>query len=97
MSSTVSLAFRHDRSALHLPPSEEKPFPRYHPAPSRNEVAIVQPVIAKQVEGDLLAAVAFLQRSVLTSSKTGLIKLWIRPLALKSRKNGHRAYQTDVD
>ncbi|KAF9019379.1 hypothetical protein BDZ89DRAFT_1116762 [Hymenopellis radicata] len=66
MSSTVSLAFRHDRSALHLPsvsPTDEKPYPRYHPAPSRNEVAVVQPVLTKQVEGDLLAAVAFLQRS----------------------------------
>ncbi|KAF9019384.1 WD40 repeat-like protein [Hymenopellis radicata] len=100
MSSTVSLAFRHDRSALHLPsvsPTDEKPYPRYHPAPSRNEVAVVQPVLTKQVEGDLLAAVAFLQRSVLTASKTGLVKLWIRPLALRARKNGHRAHTAAFD
>ncbi|KAF8913527.1 WD40-repeat-containing domain protein [Mucidula mucida] len=75
MSSTVSLAFRHDRSALHLPSVDEKPYPRYHPAPSRNEVAIVQPVLTKQVEGDLLAVIAFLQRSVLTASKTDLMAI----------------------
>ncbi len=97
MSSTVSLAFRHDRSALHLPSVDEKPYPRYHPAPSRNEVAIVQPVLTKQVEGDLLAVIAFIQRSVLTASKTGLVKLWIRPLALRARKNGHRAHTAAFD
>lgn len=47
MSSTLSLAFRRDRSAQFLPATG--PFnensPRYHPAPSRNEVAIVQPVL----------------------------------------------------
>lgn len=100
MSSTISLAFRHDRSALHLPvnapDAEEKPFPRYHSAPSRNEVPIVQPVLTKQIEGDLLAVVLFLQRSVLTASKTGLLKLWIRPLALRE-KNGHRMPLLDVD
>lgn len=54
MSSTISLAFRRDKSASYLPASvppglENAPSPRYHPAPSRNEVAIVQPVLVCQV------------------------------------------------
>jgi hypothetical protein len=50
MSSTISLSFRRDRSAQFLPSSisqgmDEAPSPRYHPAPSRNEIAFVQPVL----------------------------------------------------
>ncbi|KAL0946567.1 hypothetical protein HGRIS_012770 [Hohenbuehelia grisea] len=94
MSSTISLAFRRDRSALHLPslgsPSlDQTPPPRYHPAPSRNEIAVVQPVLIKQVESDLLAAITFLPHSLLTSTKNGHIKLWIRPLALKGNVKSH--------
>ncbi|KAF8891256.1 catabolite repression protein creC [Infundibulicybe gibba] len=91
MSSTISLAFRRDRSNIYLPsvdsPSavDGKPSPRYHPAPSRNEVAVVQPVLIKHVEGDLLTAVSFLPRCILTITKTGFIKLWVRPLALRAR------------
>ncbi|KAF8637423.1 hypothetical protein AX17_002918 [Amanita inopinata Kibby_2008] len=90
VSSTISLAFRRDRSALYLPatiPSglHDNASLRYHPAPSRNEVAIVQPILVKAVDCDLLTDIAFLPRSILTSTKTGHIKLWIRPLAPKSR------------
>lgn len=44
MASTVSLAVR---SRLNLLPAgmEAPALPRYHPAPSRNEVAVVQPVL----------------------------------------------------
>jgi catabolite repression protein CreC len=50
MSSTISLAFRRDRSALYLPSptvpgADGNTSPRYHPAPSRNEIAVVQPVL----------------------------------------------------
>jgi hypothetical protein len=77
------------RSALHLPPpSTEGPLPCYHPAPSRNEVAIVQPVLVKQLEHDILTAIALLPRWLLTSTKAGLVKMWIRPLPATSRKNG---------
>ncbi|KAF8349185.1 WD40-repeat-containing domain protein [Amanita rubescens] len=87
VSSSLSLAFRRDRSAQVLPVTNpyNETSPRYHPAPSRNEIAIVQPVLIKPIESDLLSDVAFLPRSVLTSTKSGHIKLWIRPLALKSR------------
>lgn len=98
MASSLSLAARRrpgpdaltaDHSTLHLPPlGGEGPLPRYHPAPSRNEVAIVQPVLVKQLENDILTAVAFLPRWLLTSTKVGHVKLWIRPLPATSRKNG---------
>ncbi|KAJ7583068.1 catabolite repression protein creC [Mycena floridula] len=89
MSSTISLALR--RSALYLPaPDSELANPsRYHPAPSRNEIAVVQPVLMKHLENDLPTVIVFLSRSILTATKSGHIKLWIRPLALKNRKN-HR-------
>jgi len=103
MTSSLSLAFRHDRSLQYLP-SVNTPSTRYHPAPSRKEVAIVQPVIVsdsffhleyqrshsctqvKQLDVDLLTTIQFLPRSLLTSCKTGLIKLWVRPLALRPRQ-----------
>ncbi|KAJ7074171.1 catabolite repression protein creC [Mycena amicta] len=84
MASTVSLAVRRDRSTLYLP-TEEAPLPRYHPAPSRNEIAVVQPCLVKPVEGEILATLVFLPRAILTSTKNGYLKLWIRPLALRQR------------
>lgn len=106
MTSSLSLAFRHDRSLQYLPSvnSPGTPSTRYHPAPSSKEVAIVQPVIVsvlspplkypvshsctqvKQLDVDLLTTIQFLPRSLLTSCKTGLIKLWVRPLALRPRQ-----------
>lgn len=111
MSSTVSLAFRQDRSASYLPSVEspvgdEQPMSRYHPAPSRTEIAVVQPVLVsrytgvaaekitkenmqvKQMDLDLLTAIAFVRHHIITSTKTSHLKLWIRPLGLKSRRNG---------
>ncbi|EIN07210.1 WD40 repeat-like protein [Punctularia strigosozonata HHB-11173 SS5] len=93
MSSTVSLSMA-VRSRLNLPPGAMDAMSRYHPAPSRNEVAVVQPVLVKHLENDILVDIAFLPRGMLTSTKTGQIKLWIRPLAMRSRqtRNGHRGY-----
>ncbi|KAG2020119.1 catabolite repression protein creC [Coprinopsis cinerea AmutBmut pab1-1] len=96
MSSSLSLSFRRDRSVPYLPGLgsaglDNNPLPRYHPAPSRNEVAVVQPVLVKQLEGDLLSAVQFLPKSLLTCTKVGHIKLWVRPLALKPRSKGGKA------
>jgi hypothetical protein len=115
MASTVSLAFRRDRSTLFLPGAgdENSPFPRFHPAPSRNEIAVVQPCLVgalalpdfgldltckqiKPIDSDILSTVAFLPRSILTSTKNGYIKLWIRPLALRPRMK-HRTPAPDVD
>ncbi|KAF8964008.1 catabolite repression protein creC [Flammula alnicola] len=90
MSSTISLAFRRDRSVQYLPSInspglDEATSPRYHPAPSRNEIAFVQPVLIKQLDCDLLTVVQFHPRSILTATKGAQIKLWIRPLALRPR------------
>lgn len=102
MSSTISLAFRRDRSALHLPslgsPADENSPQRYHMAPSRNEIAVVQPVLVKHLEGDLLAAITFVPQALLTSTKNGHIKLWVRPLASKSRNpRTHNRGQSQAD
>ncbi|KAJ7685520.1 catabolite repression protein creC [Mycena polygramma] len=96
MASTVSLAFRRDRSTLYLPTGEDGPFPRFHPAPSRNEIAVVQPCLIKPIDSDILSTIAFLPRSILTSTKNGYIKLWIRPLALRPRLK-HRQPAPDID
>lgn len=49
MSSTISLAHRRDKSQLYLPALglDGTHSSRYHPAPSRNETAIVQPVLVR--------------------------------------------------
>jgi hypothetical protein len=104
MSSSLSLAARRRTDALAAdhstpflpPPGAEGPLPRYHSAPSRNEVAIVQPVLVKQLENDILTAIAFLPRWLLTGTKVGHVKLWIRPLPVTSRRNGH-ASRTATD
>ncbi|KAI0780565.1 WD40 repeat-like protein [Trametes elegans] len=90
MTSSISLALRRrGESTIYLPPSgtpgAESPLPRYHPAPSRNEVAVVQPVVAKHVGNDTLTDIAFLSRGLLTANKLGHIKFWIRPLAVQPR------------
>ncbi|KAF5381077.1 hypothetical protein D9615_004171 [Tricholomella constricta] len=99
MSSTISLALRRDRSAQYLPsinsPGLEGRSFRYHPAPSRNETAVVQPVLVKNIEGDILTAISFLPRSILTTTKSGHVKFWIRPLALRSRTKTSRAVDID--
>ena len=69
-------------------PSEENPTPRFHPAPPRNEVAVVQPVLVKSIEPDLLTDIAFIPRGVLTSTKVGTIKLWVRPLPTSAGRKG---------
>lgn len=49
----------------------------------------------KNIEGDLLTGVLFLSRSILTWTKAGHIKLWIRPLALKPRLKNSRTVDMD--
>lgn len=90
MTSSLSLALRRrGESTVYLPPlgspGAETPLLRYHPAPSRNEVAVVQPVLIKHIESDLLTDVSFVPRGLLTATRTGHVKLWIRPLAAQPR------------
>ncbi|KAF8511148.1 WD40-repeat-containing domain protein [Hysterangium stoloniferum] len=94
LSSTVSLVLRRrsetiDRSTLHLPHNDTNVI-RYHPAPSRNDVAILQPVLIKHVEGDILSVISFLSSAVLTVTRSAHIKFWVRPLVIRptSSKRG---------
>lgn len=53
----------------------------------------------KHLENDILVDIAFLPRGVLTTTKTGQIKLWIRPLAMRPRQRsgGYRGPAADAD
>ena len=55
----------------------------------------------KHIGNDLLTDIAFLPRGLLTATKAGHIKFWIRPLAvqprhLRTQSALRRASQTDV-
>ncbi|KAG8930156.1 hypothetical protein FRC01_003209, partial [Tulasnella sp. 417] len=52
---------------------------KYHPAPSRNEVAVVQPVLVKSIDGDILSSVSITANAIFTASRPGIIKVWTRP------------------
>ncbi|KAG5638975.1 hypothetical protein H0H81_008195 [Sphagnurus paluster] len=52
-------------------------------------------ILIKNIEGEILTAISFSPRSILTSTKVGHIKLWIRPLALRSRTKMGRV--ADID
>ena len=120
MTSNVSLAtLRRGESTLYLGlPGPDTAMARYHPAPSRNEIAVLQPVLVcahndcktckmitshvqvKQIDGDLLTDVVFFARGLLTANKSGLVKLWIRPLSMHPRHlkgRTHTRATTDID
>ena len=86
MASSLSLAIRRrGDSVMNLPPGEFAdgklpPLPHYHPSPSRNAVAVVQPVLVKSFDAELLSDVKFVSNAVVTANKGGLIKYWVRPL-----------------
>lgn len=42
----------------------------------------------KHIESELMTAIAFLPRALLTAGKTGLVKMWVRPLAIRARMGG---------
>ncbi|CAL1705562.1 unnamed protein product [Somion occarium] len=105
MTSTLSLALRRRGESTVFLASLGSPgdshLTHYHPAPSRNEVAVVQPVLIKHIEGDLLTDIAFLPRGLLTATRTGHVKFWIRPLPthprhLKSRNVNRHSSTLDA-
>ncbi|KAI0263363.1 WD40-repeat-containing domain protein [Gloeopeniophorella convolvens] len=98
VASTLSLSAR--RSQALPPDAPAPPAERYHPAPSRTEVAIVQPVLVKPLEADLPTAAAFLPRWLLTATRAGHVRLWIRPLlppAGSPRRGGSAAGGQDPE
>ncbi|KAG8853539.1 hypothetical protein FRB96_008141 [Tulasnella sp. 330] len=52
---------------------------KFHPAPSRKEVSLVQPILSKAVEGDLLSCVSVVSGAIVVASRPGSIKVWSRP------------------
>ncbi|KAG2366041.1 WD40-repeat-containing domain protein [Suillus spraguei] len=84
MSSSISLAYRRGTGS-----TIQLSAPRYHPAPSRNEVSTVQPVLVKQLDSDLLTSLAFLSRALITASKAGHVRLWVRPLVMAGPRRRH--------
>ncbi|CAE6414133.1 unnamed protein product [Rhizoctonia solani] len=87
LSSTLSLALRRSHGNLVAGGIHQGETDRFHPAPSRMEVATIQPVVVKPIDGEhLLAHVSFLPSAVMTMTRTGLIKQWVRPLEAKTRK-----------
>ncbi|ORX37128.1 WD40-repeat-containing domain protein [Kockovaella imperatae] len=52
---------------------------RYHEAPPRSEVADLQPVMARMVEGNLLTVIAFTPSAIFTVSRAAQLKIWQRP------------------
>ncbi|KAF9645066.1 WD40 repeat-like protein [Thelephora ganbajun] len=100
MASSLSLAVRRRGDSIaNLPPGglvdgKLPPLPHYHPSPSRNEVAVVQPVLVKPFDADLLTDVKFISNAVVTANKGGLIKYWVRPLPTARRVPHHRTSTT---
>jgi len=95
MASSLSLAIRRrGDSIVNLPPGglvdgKLPPLPHYHPSPSRNEVAVVQPVLVKSFDAELLTDVKFISNAVVTANRGGLIKYWVRPLPAARRASHH--------
>ncbi|KAH0830697.1 WD40 repeat-like protein [Lanmaoa asiatica] len=89
MASSVSLAAAAYRRGTGS--TTQLSTPRYHPAPSRNEVSAVQPVLVKHIEADMLSCLTFIPRALLTATKYGHVRMWVRPLVTpgSSRRRIH--------
>ena len=91
MTSSLSLAYRRrGDSTANLPSGGTvdgnlPPPQHYHPSPSRNAVAVVQPVLVKSFDAELLTDVKFISNAVMTANKGGLVKYWVRPLPAAGR------------
>ncbi|KAG8760766.1 hypothetical protein FRC14_002062 [Serendipita sp. 396] len=84
ISSTISLGLRrrNEPSTLNLP-MDGVPNMVYHPAPSRNDVSVLQPIQATSLDGDLLTRIEFTSTAVLASTRAGLLRVWSRPSAVR--------------
>lgn len=80
LSSTISLALRrrNEHSTLNLP-LDGVQTAMYHPAPSRGDVSVLQPIQTTSIEGDLLTRIEFTPTGVVTSTRSGLLRIWSRP------------------
>ena len=51
----------------------------FHPAPHKSEVAMLQPVLARVVEGNLMTSLHMGPKTIATVSRAGSVKFWMRP------------------
>ncbi|WWC96487.1 hypothetical protein V866_003355 [Kwoniella sp. B9012] len=87
--SSLSLSAQHSKS--HLPLYVKSSI--FHPAPPRSEVALLQPVMARVVEGNLLTGVHMTQTSIVTVSRAAQVKFWTRPPRTNTHHHGHNNKQ----
>ncbi|GAA6008987.1 hypothetical protein JCM10207_004056 [Rhodosporidiobolus poonsookiae] len=85
-SSQVSLPRRSgSESHSHLPlEPAARTTPTFHPAPRRDDISLLQPVLIKQLSNDLLTDIQILPDFLVTGSRTGQIKQYDRPPATES-------------
>ena len=95
MASSLPLAIWHrGDSTVNLPPGglvdgKLPSHPHYHPSPSQNEVAIVQPVLVNAFGADLMTDVKVVSSAVVTANKGGLVKCWGETIAYQERVTSH--------
>lgn len=73
-------------SMSHLPLSAaatERSDPVFHPAPRRDDVALLQPVMVKALSNDIFAGLFYLPEYIVTLSRSGQIKQFDRPPELE--------------
>ncbi|OCF40279.1 hypothetical protein I317_05912 [Kwoniella heveanensis CBS 569] len=89
--SSLSLANHgHGHSKSHLPLNSSGSGSIFHPAPPRSEVAHLQPVMARIVEGNLLTGVHMTPTSIVTVSRAAIVKFWQRPPRSHTASNRHK-------
>lgn len=55
----------------------------FHPAPRRDDVALLQPVMVKALTNDLFSGLLYLPEYIITFSRAGQIKQFDRPPELE--------------
>jgi WD40 repeat protein len=51
----------------------------FHPAPHKSEVAMLQPILARIIEGNLMTSLHMGPKTICTVSRSGSVKFWTRP------------------
>ncbi|WWC88350.1 uncharacterized protein L201_003260 [Kwoniella dendrophila CBS 6074] len=92
--SSVSLNAGHSHSKSHLPTNVKSSI--FHPAPPRSEVAELQPVMARVVEGNLLTGVHMIQSSIVTVSRSAQVKFWTRPPRNQNHLHNNQKSRTNT-
>ncbi|KAL1405835.1 hypothetical protein Q8F55_007513 [Vanrija albida] len=87
--STASLT----RSGTIIPVEPDGAF--YHKSPPKSEVAMLQPVLARVVEGNLMTSLHMGPKTIATVSRAGSFKFWSRPPRVPRAKRTTKAGKDD--